>query len=268
MNRSYTATTISLSLLLLLLGAVAYFVLGARATAEELSSNLTISLFLNEDITSKDKFEIETRLKGDTDVESFVYLSSADATREFEKSTGIVVGGLLENSPIPASFEIKPVRAELASQIQKRAQSWSGVASTLYPEDISANLLQKVAAVNQVILTISALLLVVALSLIYYTLKLSIISNAEAIRTMLLVGAKRSFIKRPYIKRSVVQGFVASMIAGLLLFVLTEVLNASLPVIAPDRDWEQLAMIVASMCVAGVVLSSMFTAFVLNRIVK
>lgn len=268
MSRSYTASTICISLLLLLLGVVGYFVLGARRVSAEISSNMTVSVFLASDVSTEQKAMIEREIAADKDVLSYTFLSSQQATADFEKSTGIVVGRILDENPIPSSYELRPRASEVVPEIEKRAASWSGVVSTLYPKDVSSALMAKIAVVNKIILGIAALLLVVALSLIYYTLKLSIMANAEAIRTMLLVGARRGFIKKPYIRRAVIQGFVASLFAGGLLVLVTEVFAGVEPVVTPEIDWAEMSMIISAIMATGVLINTIFTAVVINRMVK
>ncbi|CDN32960.1 Cell division protein FtsX [Mucinivorans hirudinis] len=264
MNRGgFFASGVCLTLLFLLLGVASYFVLGAQRVAKDLSGGLSVSVFLASDITAQQRQAIEDAMKADKEVASFEYIDSQRATIEFENATGIKVREVLDENPIPSSYEIKPLSAESAATIESRVGEWEGVISTLYPKDVSGELTGRIRVINGVILGVAALVLIVALSLIYFTLKLSVLASADTIRTMQLVGARRSFIKRPYVRRAAVQGLVSSLLAAGLLVAMSRVLGDIVEV-----DWEQLGVIAAAMVAVGVLLNLLFTVVVLRMVVK
>ena len=67
--------------------------------------------------------------------------------------------------------------------------------------------------VGLAVLLVVALLLVISVALIANTVRLNLYANRFTIHTMQLVGASRSFIARPYVRRTVVQGLVGSLVA-------------------------------------------------------
>lgn len=268
MNKSYIVSTICIALLLLFVGVFGYFMLGARKAAFELTSDIKISLFLDDDITAQQRSVIEDSLKSNPLVEKFDYLSVEDATADFEKSTGITVKGILRDNPIPSSYEVDPLNVADVEQIEKCAASWAGVSSTLYPKAVSKELRQKGDAINTIILGVAVLLLIVSLSLIYYTLKLSVIAAAETIRTMQLVGVSPSFIKRPYVNRAAVQGMIAAFLSGGMFVLLIQLMDMAIPELAFEMNWAEIGMIFAVMLLAGIALNTLFTAIVLRIIVK
>lgn len=266
MGKSYTASTISIALLLLLLGVVGYFMLGASQASKTLGQGMKISLFLDDDASDEQRAAIESAIRADRNIASFTFISSEQATADFGKNTGIIVDKILDENPIQSSYELTPVAAEFAEAIESKAQGWAGVTGTFYPRQVSDELTQKVGYVAQVALYLGVLLLIVTLSLMYYTLKLAIMTSAEAIRTMQLVGAKNSFIKRPYIRGSVIQGFVAALVAIGLLIVIIELFSSQM--MQGGRDWHQIAMIGSALCVIGITLSTVFTCLALGMIVR
>lgn len=268
MGKSYVASTISISLLLLMLGIVGYFMLSADRAAKELSAVIKVSVFVDDSAPEEQLSAIEQALREDKDVADLFFLSSEKATAEFEKSTGIVVNKIVTDNPIPSSFEVTPRTIAAASMIEERAKALAGVSGTFFPTDVSGTFSEKMDSVTKIILGVAAMLLIVALSLIYYTLKLSILVSANSIRTMQLVGARSSFIKRPYIRRAVVQGFIAALVATVMMIATIE-LSVSAGLI-PDmgRDWAQMAMLASALCVIGVTICTLFTTIVLGIIVK
>lgn len=268
MNKSHIVSTICIALLLLFFGVFSYFVLGARKAAFNLTSDIRVSLFLDDDITEQQRDAIQDSLQNYQLVEKFEYQSSQAATEDFEQSTGIAVKSILKDNPIPSSFEVDPLNAADVEQIQKRAATWEGVASTLYPKDVSAELIKKSNAINTIILSIAVLLLIVSLSLIYYTLKLSVIAAADTIRTMQLVGVSPSFIKRPYINRAVVQGLISSLLGGALFVLLIQLIDMVVPELAFQMNWAEIGMIFSVMLLSGIGLNTLFTMIVLKIIVK
>ena len=269
---SYAAATASITLVLLLLGAVAYFLVNARRESKSFAGNVGFSIMLADGITSAQRTAIEENLESEPLVREFGYLSKEEAAREFREYIQTDFETLLDENPIPASYELtlqneKDNDADVLA-LEKRAAQWEGVSMVLYQHKTAEKAIRILNRINLILLGFGALLLGVAIILIYNTLRLDVAANGETIRTMKLVGARNSFIRRPFLIRSLTQGALAGVLACAALYFLVDGVAALLSEDTAERDWQLLAAIFCSMIVAGIVICTLFTRMALTKYIK
>jgi cell division transport system permease protein len=119
-----------------------------------------------------------------------------------------------------------------------------------------------------VILGFSALLLVIAIALINNTIRLSVYSKRFIIKTMQLVGATGSFIRRPFLWRSVMQGLFASFIAILFLGLILYFSQKELPELVNLQDIGLILTLFVFVMLAGIVLTYMSTWFAVKKYLR
>ena len=115
------------------------------------------------------------------------------------------------------------------------------------------------------ILIISCAFAFVSVLLINSSLRLSIFANRFIIKTMQMVGATKSFIRKPFIQRSVMLGLIG---AGLAIFALVVVLiyiQTSFPNLGILEDKLAIVVVLLSVLVLGVVITLISTYFATQR---
>ena len=118
------------------------------------------------------------------------------------------------------------------------------------------------------ILVFCALLLFIAVALINSTIRISMYSRRFLIKSMQLVGATKSFIRRPFISRAIAHGFYSGLIACLVLSLLLYFVRTKLPEFVQLQDLKQNAILFAGILVFGVLLSVISTYFAVNRYLR
>jgi cell division transport system permease protein len=111
-------------------------------------------------------------------------------------------------------------------------------------------------------------LLVISLVLLRNTIRLSVFSRRELINTMKLVGASRSFIKKPFLVDSLWMGLVAALVAMGLFWAMVVALAEGLPFVMLISGAEVMGTICGAILVGGVVISTLFTNFALNKFIR
>jgi len=123
-------------------------------------------------------------------------------------------------------------------------------------------------------LLLSGALLLVATLLIYNTIRLAVFSKRFLLRTMQLVGAKSSFIRRPFLYRSIYQGFISGMLAITALVALwylfihlnpTIIVNLSTNSALLQKELMEFGIIASGILFIGVLISFGSTYFALNK---
>lgn len=265
----YIAVVVSLTLVMLILGLAGSLMVGVRGAKESLASNIGFSIILSDSITKATRTSIETQLSTENNVKKWSYLSKDDAAAEFEKATGVEFRKSLPDNPIPASYELSlrgdSLSAASLSVMADRIDKWPGVDQVIYGQKVVEQMAATFDSVNLLLLGFAGALLFVSVVLIYNTINLSIASEAQAIRTMKLVGATRSFIRRPYLVRSVVQGAFAGVFGGGGLVLTLEIVSSSLPMIDFSVPNLTLVTICALDILIAIIICLIFTTISVNK---
>lgn len=218
---STLTTCISTTLVLILLGIVVLFVTVGTNFSRQLREGLTVEVMLNDSITNKDLMTTQSRLREAPYARKVDYISKERGTREMNEALKSDMIDFLGVSPIPAEFEVY-LKADYAnfdsiSHYEKSMKAMPGVSEVNYPRDIMTSLDRTIPTVGLGLLVIAGLLALVSFSLINNTIRMSIYARRYSIHTMKMVGAKWSFIRRPFIWQAFRIGLVAAILAGGLL---------------------------------------------------
>ncbi len=214
-------TCISITLVLVLLGVVVSFVTICGNYSRQLREGLTVELTLSDSITKPQLLHVQDELRRAPYSRRINYISKERGTREMNAALQGDMGDFLGVSPIPAEFEVY-LHADYANldslrRYEKTMRALPGVTDVCYPHDIMAGIDRTIPAVGGALLVVAALLTVVSFSLINNTVRLSVYSHRYSIHTMKLVGAKWSFIRRPFLLAALRIGATSVLLAGTLL---------------------------------------------------
>lgn len=215
-------STISTSLLLILLGLVVLFSLTARIVADSVKENLAITVVLNDEVQTDDAVHLLDSLKGMRYVSEIDYISREQALQEQVESMGIDPTDFLGANPFSISMEVKVKPAyssgDSLSWISDELRKSQLVADVMYQKDLVESLNRNLHRVSYFLLAVALLLVIISLSLINNTVRLSVFSHRFVLHTMKLVGAKWSFIRRPFLVRGFWIGFTSALVADATIF--------------------------------------------------
>ncbi|MBO7202849.1 MAG: permease-like cell division protein FtsX [Paludibacteraceae bacterium] len=219
-NSNFT-TTISISMVLFLVGVITLLTLAARGATEYVKENINFTIVLNDEVEDLELTKLENRLSSASYVKSYRSISKEEALKELERELGESPEDFLGYNPLQASYEVF-VKAEFAnksemSKIVKEISSYEVVKEVVFQENVVDSINTNIRNVSIVLLCVTLLLLVVSIGLINNTIRLQLYSKRFLINTMKMVGATSWFIRRPFMGRSILNGFVASLLAILTL---------------------------------------------------
>lgn len=214
-------STISTSLLLILLGLVVLLSLTARVVANSVRENLTVTVVLDDDVLTADAERLQDTLSAKSYVSSIEYISREQALEEQIESMGIDPTDFLGANPFSISMEIK-VRPEYSCNdslqwISEELRGEKLVADVLYQKDLVESLNRNLHRASFFMLAVAVLLIIISLSLINNTVRLSVFNHRFILHTMKLVGAKWSFIRRPFLIRGFWIGIASALIADAVI---------------------------------------------------
>ena len=214
--------TIITTMVLILLGMVLLLTLTANVVGDSVKENLVVTVVLQEDVPTEDALKLQKKLCAKPYVNSIEYVSKEQALKEHVESMGIDPSEFLEANPFPISMEVS-MQAEYSNNdsllwIEKELEENPLVDEVTYQKDLIENLNSNLTYASLILLGIAALLIVVSLSLIYLTVQLIVYNHRFIIHTMKLVGAKWSYIRKPFLINSFWIGLISAILAdGTLL---------------------------------------------------
>ena len=214
--------TISTTMVLILLGMVVLLMLTANVISDSVKENLVVTVVLQEDTPPEEAQALQKKLCAKTYVKSIEYVSKEQALKEHVESMGIDPSEFLEANPFSISMEVS-MKADYSNNdsllwIEKELKETKHVSEVYYQKDLVENLNHNLTRASLILLGITALLVIVSLSLINSTVKLNIYNHRFIIHTMKLVGAKWSYIRRPFLISSFWIGLASAIIADGVLF--------------------------------------------------
>jgi len=229
LRSSNITVVVSIALVLFLLGLMGLILINAQKYSDYIKEQLVVNAYFDENYDAKDsvkiaKSEMETFKKIQTlsSVKRATYISREMAAEEARKSMGIESSALFEENIFPSSVEValKPEFVDPA----KIDAAITEIKATPGITDVKNNSTLMVEVYNNLnnilkwILGFTFLFLVLAVVLINNSIRLKIFSKRFIIKTMQLVGAKRRFILKPFIKEAMILGLIGAVLGLGVLF--------------------------------------------------
>jgi cell division transport system permease protein len=266
---SYLSVTISITLVIFMLGLIGLLVINAGRLSDYAKENIGISVFLNSDEKEMDVIRLQKELDASNYVIETIYVSKEEAARMLKEELGEDFENYLGYNPLPPSIDIK-LSAKYANidsikVIESQLKKNPLVKEVFYQKSLVNLVNDNVKKIGAVLFLFSLLFLFISIALINNTIRLAYYSKRFTINTMQLVGATPAFIQKPFIVKSSFFGAFASLIAIFLMVVSIYFIQSSFEGIVIFKDK---AIIFSLMFVLGVFISGFSTYFAVNKFLK
>jgi len=266
---SYFSVVLSIALVLFLLGVLGLLVLNTKKMADHFKEQITISVFLKE---SAKKVEIEQLQKSITMAEytkSATYVSKEEAAEVHSKEIGENFMDFLGYNPLKNSIDISLnadfVTPEKLAEIAEELSAKGYVDEVSYDKPLVGLLNDNVKKISFWVLVASAIFTFIAVLLINSSIRLSIYSKRFIIKTMQMVGATKTFIRRPFIWTNIKLGMLGSVIALLALGGVLYYVNENFSDLGLFDDPTILIFLFVSVFILGLLISLISTYFATQR---
>lgn len=266
---SYLTLVISVSLVLFLLGVLGLVVINAREVSDYLRESLSFSVMLADDSREADIRMLQKDLDAKPYIKSTEYISKDEAAEKMKKDLGEDFISFLGDNPLPPSIDVYLYAGytspDSVAKIEKYVLEYPFVKEVYYPEPLLRLINENIRKISLFLLVLSSILFLIAVTIINNTIRLAIYSKRFLIRTMQLVGATRSFIRKPFLVRSIYHGFLAALIAMLLLLGLLYIIEKELAVMFSFESTNILILLGITLIIAGILINLVSTYFSVNR---
>ena len=271
--RLFTAnfsTALSIALVLFIVAFIGLFSFHVWVLSNEIKENVSFTIYMTTDATEQDGLNLQKQVAKNPVVKNVEYHSLEEVTQMMNKDFGENHLDVLEGyNPYSASLEVhlkaKAMKVKQIKQFITTIESKPEVEMVDYRDDM-------INKINTVYYNLSYLVIIILLSLIFisvtlinHTIALTIRNKKLLIRSMQLVGAKPSYIRKPFLVKGLWLGLVGGLIADVLvaavLFWMLSILNY--PDVSSFYNIYILSAI--GIIVLGVVLSFIFSYFAVIR---
>lgn len=270
--KSYLTSTISISMVLFLIGMLGVVLLNAERLAKYVRENIGFTLVLKDDMQQSDIDNLLASLKTANFVKEAEYIDKAIAAERLKTELGEDFTGFLGYNPLLSSVDVK-LKADFATPeqlvvIERKLMEFPQIKEVSYQHDMVKTINENVQKIGFILLFFAVLLLVIFFALINNTIRISIYSQRFLINTMLLVGATDRFIRAPFIRQSIKYGLIGGFIANVLLFVLMLSYASELTGIISVDDFRIFGLVFFSVMVLGALISWSSTHMAVNRFIR
>ncbi len=266
---SYLTSVISISLVLLLLGVVGLLLINGRNIRKQVMESIGFNVILKEKVKEADIYQLQKILDARPYILSTEYITKEEAALETEQMLGEDFISFLGYNPLPPSIRVRLRQAwanpDSVMHIAHDLEKYDSIEEVYYKKSLLYAINENIRQISLVILGFSLLLTLISVTLINNTIRLSIYSRRFIINTMQLVGATRSFIRKPFLYRSVVSGFSGSLIALAFLMGLVYLLQEEFEGVISLRDYDLLAILALGVIFLGMVINWISTFFAVNK---
>ena len=271
-HTSYITTVISITLVLFMMGLLGMLVLHAKKLSDHVKENIGFSIMIKDGVKEAGILQLQKKLDAAEYVKSTDYIPKEKAATDLKKELGEDFIGFLGYNPLLPSIDLR-LKADYATplhiaRIEKILLSNPEVKEVFYQKSLVELVNQNIEKISLFILGFSLLLLLISIALINNTIRLSVYSKRFIIRTMLLVGATRTFICRPFIWKSMLNGFISAIFAiGLLMLVLYFALE-EIPELLQVQDLSLYLILVVFVILLGVLISWLSTWLAVRKYLR
>jgi cell division transport system permease protein len=269
LRSAYVSSVISIALVLFLLGSSGILLLNAHRLTVFFKENLNLSVILDNSVSEADAAWVRKQLDAAPFVRETRYISKDQAAKEMEELLGTDFIATFGVNPLPVSIEAKLnamyADTDSIASIEQQLLAIPHIREVSYQHSLIDLINKNINKMGLVILVFITLLLFISLVLINNTIRLSIYSKRFLINTMRLVGATRSFIRQPFLLKSLLQGAVSGFIAILLITGMIYVLQKEFSELLGMVSTPLIALLFVAILLLGMFISWVSTYFSVNR---
>ena len=257
------------------LGLVGFILMKAETLSDQSKEQFRFEIYLREGIKNIDIMQLKKKLDAEDFVVKTVFKDKDDALSEFHAKVNAEENFLmtLGKNPLPQNIDVFFTAAythpDSIKVFQKKFINHPIISDFRYPSDLLYLVHSNVKKISMILLILGSLLLLVAIALINNTIRLRVYAQRFLIRTMQLIGANKTYIKRPFLRQAMVLGFVSGCLSIISLAGSLHLLYGFWPEVANELiDITQDIKLYISMAVGGMIITWASTLFAVSRFLR
>ena len=266
---SYFSVVLSIFLVLFLLGILGLFVINSKRLSDNFKEEIAMTVFFKNEANDTILKAFGEEMNTAKFAKNFVYVTKEKAAEQHKDVIGEDFMQFLGVNPLQNSFDIH-LKADYVvndsiAKIENRLKKNEMIADIVYDKQLVTLVNDNVKNISMWILIISGIFAFVSVLLINSSMRLSIYANRFIIKTMQMVGATKSFIRKPFITRSIILGIIGSVLAIIALVGVLIYIETNFPNLGILQDKMLIGLVLLAVLVLGIVISWISTFFATQR---
>ena len=266
---SYFSVVLSMFLVLFLLGILGFFIINSKKLSDDFKEEIVMTVFFKNESTDSTMVAFGQELKAAKFVKSSDYVSKEQAAKMHTDIIGEDFMTFLGANPLQNSYDIHLKAAYIDTEnirkIESRFLANEMIADIIYDKQLVSLVNDNIKKVSMWILIISGILALIAVLLINSSMRLAIYSNRFIIKTMQMVGATKSFIRKPFIWRSIRLGVIGAVLAIIALIGTLIYIDNTFPSLTILEDQLMVGLVLLGVLVIGVLITWISTFFATQK---
>lgn len=272
LRSSYISTVVSITLVLFVLGLLGLVILHAQMLSDHVRERIAISLFIDDEASSSQIDRTQEAVGAMEAVYQSRFISREEAAEDLMQELGEDFVDFLGYNPLSACIVVY-LKAAYANPdslavFEEELRAHPIITDVDYQQSLVHLVHDNVRRIGIGLLAFGLLLLIVAFALINNTIRLSVFSRRFLIKSMQLIGATQSFIRRPFVIRGVVQGILSASLSIVLLALTLYAGQRQIPELTAFYDGRMLLVLFASVMLLGILISWVSTFFAVRKYLK
>lgn len=266
---SYFSVVLSMFLVLFLLGILGFFVINSKKLSDDFKEEIVMTVFFKNEATDSTMTAFGQELKVAKFVKSSDYVTKEQAAKMHTDIIGEDFMTFLGANPLQNSYDIHLkadyIDTENIRKIESRFLANDMIADVVYDKQLVNLVNDNIKKVSMWILIISGILALIAVLLLNSSMRLSIYSNRFIIKTMQMVGATKSFIRKPFIWRSIRLGVIGAVLAIIALIGTLIYIDNSFPSLHILEDQLMVVLVLLGVLAVGILITWVSTFFATQK---
>ncbi|WP_306349801.1 cell division protein FtsX [Flavobacterium sp. '19STA2R22 D10 B1'] len=266
---SYFSVVLSIFLVLFLLGILGLFVINSKKLSDDFKEEIAMSVYFKDEASDSLIKSFGANLDKAAFVNQSKFVSKESAAKQHKDIIGEDFMSFLGFNPLQNSYDIylkaDYVVADSIRHIEKEFRKNTAISDIVYDKQLVNLVNDNIQKISFWILIASGFLAFIAVLLINSSMRLSIYSNRFIIKTMQMVGATKSFIRKPFIWRSIKLGIIGSLLAIIALVAVLYYVNDKFPNLGILNDKLLVGVILLGVLLVGILITWISTFFATQR---
>lgn len=267
--RSYISVVVSIGLVLFVVGILGLLVLNTQRVAQHVKEQIVLTVFLEDLAKDVEIEQLQTMLSLASFTKSATFISKAQAAQEHSAEIGEDFMDFLGYNPLKDAVDLRLkgeyVNTLSVDSISNILSNKSFVSEVVYDRPLIGLLNQNIERVSLLLLVCCGFFLVVSILLINNSIRLSIYAKRMVIKTMQLVGARKSFIRRPFVRKYVFMGLLGALLACVNIWWLLQLTLDYIPTLTELMDAQTVLLTFVGVITLSFVITALSATIATQR---
>ena len=266
---SYFSVVLSISFVLFFLGVLGLFLINGKKIASHFKEQIAMSIYLKDNAKDIEITQLQKKIQLDSATKSINFITKEEAAEKYIRDIGEDFLEFLGYNPLLNSIDINfnsnYVNTINLEKRKKEIESIDFVDEVVYDNPLVKLLDENIKKITLILLFITSIFVLIAVILINSSIRLSIYSKRFLIKTMQLVGATKSFVRKPFIWNHVRLGIISSIVSLIALSILIVQLDKYLPELKILQEANELTFLFIGIISLGIGITALSTFFATQK---